>query len=325
MAYPGGVSNHAARLVTLTPSPAIDRTYRLSELLLGEVNRATSVTEEFAGKGVNVSRNLSLSGVTAPAVVPLNARDRDVIANDALVIPSDCSGRLRVNITAIDDHGGTTKINQSAPELSADEWHALVGAATEALSTPSDGWLLIAGSFPTISGGLPNLQSLRATLPQKTSIALDTSGEVFEVWAKSGLVDFVKPNVKELGDALGRTLHTLGDVADAAQEVAAWGVRHVMVSMGADGFLGHFAGEYWWATCEPVEVRNTIGAGDASVSGFFDSLLHDPGDIGSAVARAAQWGAQKVQQPTSQLTHLEGLPSVTVTDSIDRTREVTAD
>lgn len=325
MAYPGGVSNPVNTLVTLTPSPAIDRTYRLPELRLGEVNRATSVTEEFAGKGVNVSRNLSLAGIVAPAVVPLSRRDREAIAGDELIIASDCAGRLRVNITAIDDRGETTKINQSAPELSEDEWGALVGAAGEALGASNGGWLLVAGSFPSISGRLPNIESLRASFPQETSIALDTSGEVFDVWARSGLLDFVKPNVKELGEALGRALHTLGDVADAAREVAAWGVRHVMVSMGAVGFLGHSAGEFWWATCEPVEVRNTIGAGDASVSGFFDSLLREPDDIRGAVGRAAQWGAQKVQQPTSQLSHLEGLPSVTVTDAIDRTREVTAD
>ena len=319
------MSNSLTSLVTLTPSPAIDRTYRLSQLLLGEVNRATSVTEEFAGKGVNVSRNLSLAGVTAPAVVPLSTRDRGLVEGDALIMPSDCAGRLRVNITAIDDDGETTKINQSAPELSGQEWDALVGTARKALGAKEESWLLIAGSFPTISGGLPDIQSVRATLPEGTKIALDTSGEVFEVWARSGLVDFVKPNVKELGEALGRTLRTVGDVADAAREVASWGVRHVMVSMGADGFLGHSDGEFWWATCEPVEVSNTIGAGDASVSGFFDSLLRNPQDIGSAVARAAQWGAHKVQQPTSQLSHLDGLPAVTVTNAIDLAREVTAE
>lgn len=319
------MSNRIASLVTLTPSPAIDRTYRLSELHLGEVNRAVSVTEEFAGKGVNVSRNLSLSGINAPAVVPLSDRDRDVVLDDELIHPSDCLSRLRVNITAIADDGETTKINQAAPELTRHEWDTLVDTARNVMASTGATWLLIAGSVPSVSGGLPDIASLRAKLPEGVSLALDTSGKVFEAWAKSGLVDFVKPNVKELGEALGQSLGTLGDVVDAARVVASWGVRHVMVSMGADGFLGYSDGEIWWATCEPVEVRNTIGAGDASVSGFFDSLLRDPGDIRSAIARAAQWGAQKVQQPTSQLAHLDNLPSVTVTDAIDSDRVVTAD
>lgn len=314
-----------AGLVTLTPSPAIDRTYRLPRLLLGEVNRATSVTEEFAGKGVNVSRNLSLTGIRAPAVVPLSSRDRSAVEGDELVVPSECSGRLRVNITAIDDDGETTKLNESAPSLSAEEWNTLVSTAKDVVEKSDSSWLLVAGSFAPIAGGVPDVHDFRSRLPLGASVALDTSGEVFEVWARSGAIDFVKPNVKELGELLGRSLDTLGDVADAAVEVASWGVSYVMVSMGADGFLGHSGGEFWWATCEPVDVRNTIGAGDASVSGFFDSLLRNPDDVRSAVGRAAQWGAQKVQQVTSQLNHLEGLPTVTVTDFLERSRPVTAD
>lgn len=312
-------------LVTLTPSPAVDRTYRVSHLTLGEVNRATSVTEEFAGKGVNVSRNLSLAGVHAPAVVPLSARDHAVVAGDELILTAECAGRLRVNITAIDLDGETTKINQSAPALSGREWDQLIDVARAAVASTQSSWLLVAGSFPDIDGGVPDIRALQSRIGDGVRVALDTSGEVFETWARSGVVDFVKPNVKELGEVLGRTLHTLGDVVDAAREVASWGVSHVMVSMGADGFLGHSQNEFWWATCEPVEVRNTIGAGDSSVSGFFDALLRDGDNLSGAVARAAQWGAQKVQQTTSQLTHLDGLPSVAVTQEIDLARPVTAD
>jgi len=312
-------------LVTLTPSPAIDRTYRVPELLLGEVNRATDVTEEFAGKGVNVSRNLALSGVFAPAVVPLSTLDRAQVNDDPLIRVAPCEGRLRVNITAIESSGETTKINQSAPELTGSEWDELVGTAVEALEETSSSWLLVAGSLPKVAGGVASVDALRTAVGSHRKLALDTSGEVFEAWARSGKIDFVKPNVKELGDVVGRVPRSMGEVMDAAREVAGWGVPYVMVSMGADGFLGHAGGEFWWARCEPVEVKNTIGAGDASVSGFFAALLSDPESVAEAVASAARWGGQKVQQATSQLQHLGGLPVVTVTPDIDRSRPVTAD
>ena len=312
-------------LVTLTPSPAIDRTYRLTELFLGEVNRATDVMEEFAGKGVNVSRNLALSGIIAPAVVPLSALDRALVDEDPLIRVAPCTGRVRVNITAIESTGATTKINQSAPELTASEWDELVGTAVNALEETSSGWLLVAGSFPKVAGGTASAEALRGAVGPHVKLALDTSGDVFEVWARSGMIDFVKPNVRELGDAVGRVLSTMGDVLEAAREVADWGVPFVMVSMGADGFLGHVGGEDWWAWSEPVDVKNTIGAGDASVSGFFAALLNGPDNVVEAVANAARWGAQKVQQGMSQLQHLEGLPLVTVTSDIDRSRPVTAE
>ena len=311
-------------LVTLTPSPALDRTYRVSELLLGEVNRALGVTEEFAGKGVNVSRNLALDGIVAPAVVPLAAKDAAAIDPDPLLRFSECAGRLRVNITAIDEEGETTKINQSPTAVSEGEWGALVELAAEEVHNTSAAWLLVAGSFPRVGGADASLASLTSRIGS-VRVALDASGSVFTEWARSGRVDFVKPNVKELGEAVGRELTSLGEVQEAAREVASWGVSYVMVSMGADGFLGFAQGEFWWASCEPVEARNTIGAGDASVSGFFASLLREPDRVDLAVANAARWGGQKVQQATSQLQHLDNLPDVTITQSVDTSRPVTAD
>ena len=311
-------------LVTLTPSPALDRTYQVGELLLGEVNRALNVTEEFAGKGVNVSRNLALDEIVAPAVVPLSARDAAAIDPDPLLRLSDCSGRLRVNITAIDSSGETTKINQSPSDLSEAEWGALVDLAAEEVQKNSASWLLVAGSFPKVAGAQAPVEAISSRIGS-VKVALDTSGSVFAEWARSGRVDFVKPNVKELGEAVGRELATLGEVQEAAREVASWGVSYVMVSMGADGFLGFASDEFWWASCQPVEARNTIGAGDASVSGFFASLLREPDRVDLAVSNAARWGGQKVQQATSQLQHLTNLPEVAITQSIDTSRPVTAD
>ena len=319
MPYPGGVSKAPITgLVTLTPSPAIDRTYTVSKLHVGEVNRATSATQEFAGKGVNVSRNLFLAGIVAPSVVPLNSRDEDVVSGDPLLRTSDCSARLRVNITAIDDDGVTTKINQPASELKRSEWLALIAATANAVKEISAGWILVAGTIPHIVGGKANIESIRESLPSGVKIALDTSGPLFEKWSRSGLVDFVKPNVKELGDAVGRDLLTMGDVLEAAEELASWGIPYVMVSMGAEGFLGFVHGNVSWAACDPVPVVNTIGAGDASVSGFFNSLLRDSNGVESAVAMAAQWGTQKVQQATSQLSHLTNLPAVRLRQDVDR-------
>lgn len=326
MPYPWGVSDASITgLVTLTPSPAIDRTYRVPKLLVGGVNRATSVMEEFAGKGVNVSRNLLLAGIVAPAVVPLHPRDAEIVSGDALIRISDCSAPLRVNITSIDEDGVTTKINQSASELQKSEWSALITSAVKAVEETRAGWILIAGTIPPIVGGEADIEAIRAQLPGGVKIALDTSGALFDKWARSGLVDCVKPNVKELGVAVGRELHTLGDVVDAAEEVASWGVSYVMVSMGAGGFLGLADHKVYWATCDSVPVHNTIGAGDASVSGFFNSHLRDPDGVGSAVAMAAQWGSQKVQQATSQLSHLNDLPAVRLHQSIDRHFPVVAD
>ncbi len=46
------------------------------------------------------------------------------------------------------------------------------------------------------------------------------------------LPHLVKPNAEELAEVTGRSLSTLGDVADAAQMLLARGVRTVLVSLG---------------------------------------------------------------------------------------------
>ena len=58
-----------ARVVTFTANPSIDRTVVLpAPLAPGEVTRALSVTEQAAGKGVNVARVLRLAGCPVTVV-----------------------------------------------------------------------------------------------------------------------------------------------------------------------------------------------------------------------------------------------------------------
>ena len=71
------MSGHSTKspIVTLTPAPTLDRTYFVTNLHSGQVNRADAVGEELAGKGINVARALHLAGIEAPGVVPIgNAR-----------------------------------------------------------------------------------------------------------------------------------------------------------------------------------------------------------------------------------------------------------
>ena len=76
------MSGTTPSVVTLTPAPVLDRTYFVSNLVPGGVNRADAVGEELAGKGINVSRGLVLGGISSPAVVPIGASA--VVANPAL-------------------------------------------------------------------------------------------------------------------------------------------------------------------------------------------------------------------------------------------------
>jgi 1-phosphofructokinase len=125
----------------------------------------------------------------------------------------------------------------------------------------------------------------------------------------------IKPNAPELAECVGRPLLTLGDIVAAAREVHEWGVNHVLVSLGSDGMVGVSSSGVVHASTDPVSVRNTIGAGDASVAGFLSHCVNHPEEFTEAVARGVAWGALKVQEMSSQLQSLESLPEVRITEA----------
>ena len=315
--YPGSV-------VTITPAPSLDLTYHVDTLRPGEIHRAGAISIEFAGKGVNVTADLALGGVNSRAVVPLPPDDMRVADQDPRIVASACSGALRRNVTIIDQAGQTTKVNQSATPLGEREWEAMIDAALAEVRVLEAEWLVISGRIPEVGGGVDDyLPALRSRLRPDTSMAVDTSGEIVGPWWRSGVVDLIKPNVSELADASGRELHTLGEVVDAARQVQDSGIRIVAVSLGADGFLLVTEEDIAWAVSEPIQVVNTIGAGDASLAGLLHALVSGL-SIREAAVRAAEWGALNATQPTSQLSALGPTVPVELREII-RSQPVVAD
>lgn len=308
-----------ARVITVTPAPSIDRTYVVDVLELGGVHRASSATADFAGKGVNVTQALTLAGVASEAIVPLTPEDAAHYCSEPAIRASLSSQTVRHNITVIEPGGRTTKVNAVAPELTAPEWHALHSEAISRLHTHHSEWLLVAGTLPAGQSELAQAL-MREASSAGFLVALDTSGDALIESARSGVPDFVKPNAAELAECVGFTLATIGDVLRAARELISWGIKNVAVSLGPDGIVGASESHAIHAWTEPLVVRNTIGAGDASVAGFLSHQVHSPGDLPGAIRQAVQWGAQKVQQPGSQLEHFDSLPKVlsSVEPDLDR-------
>lgn len=308
-----------ARVITVTPAPAIDRTYVLDSLRPGEVHRAREVHAELAGKGVNVTKALTVGGTSSLAVLPLSEEDAASLA-DPLIYAHQVSARLRINVTLIDDSGQTTKINEQAPALTHGEWSDLVEATLSLAHFHNAPWILLAGTIPHTSEGDPlSLERIFEKAHERgISVGLDTSGSALLDLAQAGLPDFIKPNAAELADCVGRSLTTIGDIVDAAIEVHQWGVQYVLVSLGPDGMLGVSPEGITHASTAPVTVRNTIGAGDASVAGFLAHVVDHPDEFAEAVSQGVAWGALKVQDVSSQLHSVEGPPEVFLTDSPER-------
>ena len=158
-------------------------------------------------------------------------------------------------------------------------------------------WFVIAGSLPpgvetTIYRDLT--QSLKT---RGRKVALDTSGETLN-HAIEALPAFIKPNIHELEGLVGRALPSREAVVAAARELVARGIEMVVVSMGEQGacFIG--AEGVIFATPPAIEVRSTVGAGDAMVAGVLSAKLAWPsaGRRSAAVHRLfcpSNWQARR--------------------------------
>lgn len=321
-------------IVTLTPSPTLDRTYFVKNLVEGGVNRADRVGEELAGKGINVSRGLHLAGIPAPGIVPIGDADKGVLerTGSEFLTPLWIEGTLRVSTTVVEYDGPTTKINEHPRPLKQKDWDAVVELTDKTVRENKAEWLVVAGAHPEIdeTGEVINLHSLFLRMEALgVKVVLDTSGPALRYWAQQGNATVMKPNAHELAECVGRDLTTIGDVIDAAHTLNDWGVDCVMASLGVDGIIAVTKTHAIHAFTPPVKVINTVGAGDSTIAGFLSAVTTHPAepgafgvgfDVAEGIAAAVQWGAAKVQQPTSGLQSIENLVEATVDVDPDRNR-----
>lgn len=324
-------------IVTLTPSPTLDRTYFVKNLVAGGVNRAETVGEELAGKGINVSRGLNLAGFSAPGVVPIGNADPSVLdrtGSSSFLAPLWVEGTLRVSTTIIEKDGPTTKVNEHPRPLKQADWDAVVRMTEETVIANEASWLVIAGAHPEIieTGKVIDLHPLFERMETLgVRVILDTSGPALRYWAQQGSATIMKPNAHELAECVGRDLNTIGDVIDAARELNDWGVNCVMASLGIDGIVAITKTHAIHAFTAPVKVINTVGAGDSTIAGFLSAVANNPAseeafgvgfDVAEGICAAVQWGAAKVQQPTSGLQSIDNLVPATLELIPDRNRQL---
>ncbi|MGX1856394.1 1-phosphofructokinase family hexose kinase [Dietzia sp. NPDC055340] len=269
-------------IVTLTMNPSVDRTATLpAPLQIGGVNRIAGIDDSPGGKGVNVARVVAAGGTAARAVFPAPAEDPFIAMCAAAevsttVVPAD--GAVRVNLTAVDPEGTTTKINAPGPELDA---ATLDRARTTVADLAGEAsWVVLCGSLPR---GVPDdfyaglVIELRAA---GVRVAVDTSDAPLAALAArfpEAAPDLVKPNGEELGQLAcvdGVELEQraaagdLAPVVGAARALRDKGVGAALVTLGGAGAVLVDDDEAWFAQAPAVRVRSTVGAGDSSLAGY---------------------------------------------------------
>lgn len=292
-------------ILTVTINPSVDRTIQLpSPLERDAVMRATAVTSQAAGKGVNVSRALLQASVPTRAIVRADYHDpyvRELVEHGLAVVAVDPSAPVRTNIALVEPDGTTTKVNEPGTPLTPLAVAALRDIV--AAEAPRAAWLVLAGSLPPGSSPelLADLAWTARAASADTRIAVDTSGEPLRALVGSGVrIDLIKPNAQELAELTGHDEAELdGDpraVVDACGPLHDQGIVTVLATLGSAGAVLASRGGAWLATHPPVVALSTVGAGDSSLAGY---LIADAAGASPAarLRQAVAYGAAAVTLP----------------------------
>ena len=258
------------RIATVTLNPAIDMTVRVDGFQTNTVNRGQTMHFDAGGKGVNVASFLADYGQATAVTGFLGQENADLFEqlfarkriDDQFV---RIAGRTRIGVKIVDEaKQQTTDINMPGLHPPPEAMNTLL-ETIERLAASYD-WFALSGNLPP---GAP--ATIYATIISQLKrhgkqVVLDTSGEALREGARAGPT-IVKPNVDELHQLTGQALADEAAIEQAARQLLG-DIQLVVISMGERGALFVDAATTLMATPPQVQVKSTVGAGDAMVAGL---------------------------------------------------------
>ena len=277
-------------------SPALDVTYLVDRVGVGEIHRPRAALTLPGGKALNAARAIVALGGAAQAVVPLGgfAGERVRAELEPLGLRSATiltHRETRSCVTIYDDAGGTTEFYEAAPELDDDTWDELLVAVL----TVDGGWLAVSGSIPDARA-----VSLAAALEDAgrrgVSVAVDTHGPALREIVTRARPALVKVNRAEAAELQGG-VSLEPDIEGLARGIGALGVGIAIVTDGAAGAVAMRDGLAW--RCAPPETgRYAVGSGDCFLAGLLVAFDESGAtDVPAALALATATAAANTRVP----------------------------
>jgi 1-phosphofructokinase len=282
------------KIITVTLNPAFDLHYAMESFEAGKENYVTRATCDAGGKGINISRALTVNGVENTAYVILGRENapqfEQELRRDGLAfIPLYTDGRIRENITVHPAKGKETRISLDSFSVGSETLsrlcHDLCGAVD------ADTLIAFSGRIPKGLTKEEIKDFLAALLGKGACIAVDSNSLTPEDLAEIRPW-FIKPNEQEIAAFVGREITTPEEAAAVAAELASRGLaREVMISLGAMGSV--------WSDGNRRAIINapdkgkplsTIGAGDSTVAGYLAAVARGE-DTETALRVAASFGS----------------------------------
>ena len=256
-------------IVTVTLNPAVDKTGIVEAFSPGAVNRMKSVRMDPGGKGINVSKTLSMLGEQSRAVGILGGNTgvwieetlkSAGIATDFVMVEHS----TRTNLKLFDCAGGaTTDINEPGATVTEETLNCVKERLLAGLK--KDDIIVFSGSLPP--GAPEELYGDWARICEELGAKafVDADGASFR-HATAAAPYAVKPNQHELSRLFGRELKSIEDLTICGMWLIDRGVRLAAISLGGDGALFLSENACYRGYGLQVEAKSTVGAGDSMMA-----------------------------------------------------------
>ncbi len=262
-------------IVTLTPNTATDHTLFIPQWEAGKTVRATNSLWSMGGKATDASYILGELGLPSLALGfaagSTGDRVRAMMESKGVTVDfTPVGGESRVNTIIIDAAtGAQTTITTNTLQVTPAQVEALTRRLTAALEDAT--CLILGGTLPP--GLAPGQFAAWIDLARDYGVPVifDASGP----YLRAGVVarpTYIKPNRDELGELLGRPIHTLNDALEGGREVLDRYGTSPIISLGSEGGLAVLADKAYRIPPLPIEVVSAAGAGDGVLAGLAASI-----------------------------------------------------
>ena len=177
--------------------------------------------------------------------------------------------------------------------------HGGIGSATER----AEKYVVLSGSLPPGAGDDLYAQ-IAETLNPACRVVVDTSGRPLELAVRKSLY-LIKPNIRELGQLVGRTIETDSQLRDVAKCLIDDGnVEVVLTSLGSGGAVLTTSDTHVHIRTPTVKIRSKVVRGDSMVAGMVLALTRGK-SVFDAARFAVATGAAAVKTEGTELCRRE--------------------
>ena len=256
---------------TVTLNVSIDKAYKIKgSVESGKVIRVLECNNTAGGKGLNVSRVISICGeeVLATGFVGghCGALVEELLENDNIKNQfTHVNSETRSCINILDENNISTEFLEKGSYVNENEIDKFIEDFNKIIDNSNI--ITISGSVPQ---GVPT--DIYATLikmikDKNKKVILDASGDLLKEGIKA-LPTMIKPNSEEMENLLGISINNREEVIKSAIKLYESGIELVVVSLGGDGALLVSEEGVYHGKPPKIKVVNTVGCGDSMVAAF---------------------------------------------------------